>query len=69
MRTVRKAMLLRLHFGEADQHQVKPLYEAIVDRARALGSRARPCSGVWKATVRAPRFTAITSSGRISRSW
>jgi PII-like signaling protein len=31
------AKLLRLHFGEADRYQGKPLYEAIVDRCRALG--------------------------------
>ena len=31
------AKLLRLHFGEADRWQGKPLYEAIVDRCRALG--------------------------------
>jgi len=36
MRTVKKAKLLRLHFGEADQYQGKPLYEAIVDRCREL---------------------------------
>jgi PII-like signaling protein len=37
MRTVKKAKLLRLHFGEGDQHNGKPLHEAIVDRARRLG--------------------------------
>ena len=37
MRTARKARLLRLHFSEGDRHQGKPLYEAIVDRARAMG--------------------------------
>jgi uncharacterized protein len=36
MRTVKKAKLLRLHFGESDQYNGKPLYEAIVDRCRAL---------------------------------
>ncbi len=37
MRTVSKAKLLRLHFSEADRHQAKPLYEAVVERARQLG--------------------------------
>lgn len=37
MRTVSKARLLRLHFSEADRHEGKPLYEAVVDRARQLG--------------------------------
>lgn len=37
MRTVKPAKLLRLHFGESDRHNGKPLYEAIVDRCRELG--------------------------------
>jgi PII-like signaling protein len=37
MRTVKNAKLLRLHFGESDQHQGKPLYEAIVNRCKELG--------------------------------
>lgn len=37
MRTVSKATLLRLHFSEADRHDGKPLYEAVVDRARQFG--------------------------------
>jgi len=37
MRTVSKAKLLRLHFSEADRYEGKPLYEAVVDRARQLG--------------------------------
>lgn len=37
MRTVSKAKLLRLHFSEADRHEGKPLYEAVVDRARQFG--------------------------------
>src|ERR1035441_8429392 len=36
MRTVKKAKLLRLHFGESDQYNGKPLYEAIVNRCREL---------------------------------
>jgi PII-like signaling protein len=36
MSTPKKAKLLRLHFGESDQHQGKPLYEAIVDRCKDL---------------------------------
>jgi PII-like signaling protein len=36
MRTVRKAKLLRLHFGGSDQYNGRPLYEAIVDRCREL---------------------------------
>jgi uncharacterized protein len=36
MRTVRKAKLLRLHFGESDQYDGKPLYEAIVNRCKEL---------------------------------
>jgi PII-like signaling protein len=36
MRTVKKAKLLRLHFGEGDQHNGKPLYQAIVNRCREL---------------------------------
>jgi uncharacterized protein len=36
MRTVKKAKLLRLHFGESDKYTGKPLYEAIVDRCRDL---------------------------------
>lgn len=37
MRTVKKAKLLRLHFGEGDRYRGKPLYEAIVDRCKELG--------------------------------
>lgn len=37
MPTPEKAVLLRLHFSETDSHQGKPLYEAIVDRAKQLG--------------------------------
>jgi PII-like signaling protein len=29
--------MLRLHISEADRHQGRPLYEAIVDRAKQLG--------------------------------
>jgi PII-like signaling protein len=36
MRTVKKAKLLRLHFGESDQYQGTPLYEAIVHRCKEL---------------------------------
>ena len=36
MRTVKKAKLLRLHFGEGDQFNGKPLYEAIVNRCKEL---------------------------------
>ena len=36
MRTVKKAKLLRLHVGESDEYQGKPLYEAIVNRCKEL---------------------------------
>jgi uncharacterized protein len=36
MRTVKKAKILRLHFGESDQYKGKPLYEAIVHRCKEL---------------------------------
>ena len=36
MRTVKKAKLLRLHFGESDLYRGKPLYEAIVHRCKEL---------------------------------
>ncbi|HEX3747769.1 MAG TPA: DUF190 domain-containing protein [Bryobacteraceae bacterium] len=36
MRTVNHAQLLRLHFGEADRYEGKPLYEAIVHRCKEL---------------------------------
>jgi PII-like signaling protein len=36
MRTVKKAKLLRLHIGESDQYNGKPLYEAIVHRCKEL---------------------------------
>jgi PII-like signaling protein len=36
MRTVQKAKLLRLHFGEGDRYKGKPLYEAIVNRCLEL---------------------------------
>ncbi len=36
MRTVKKAKLLRLHFGESDLYNGKPLYEAIVNRCKEL---------------------------------
>ena len=36
MRTVKRAKLLRLHFGESEQYNGKPLYEAIVNRCREL---------------------------------
>jgi uncharacterized protein len=37
MKTAFRARILRLHFGEGDRFQGKPLYEAIVDRCRELG--------------------------------
>ncbi len=37
MRTVKKGRLLRLHIGEADRHNGKPLYEAMVNRCKELG--------------------------------
>jgi PII-like signaling protein len=36
MRTIRKAKLLRLHFGEGDLYGGKPLYEAIVSRCKEM---------------------------------
>ena len=36
MRTLKTAKLLRLHFSESDRYQGKPLYEAIVERAKEL---------------------------------
>jgi uncharacterized protein len=36
MRTSKRAKLLRLHFGESDRYQGKPLYEAIVQRCKEL---------------------------------
>jgi len=36
MRTVKKARLLRLHFGASDRYDGKPLYEAIVNRCKEL---------------------------------
>jgi uncharacterized protein len=36
VRTVKKAKLLRLHFGEDDRYNGKPLYEAIVTRCKEL---------------------------------
>jgi PII-like signaling protein len=36
VRTIKKAKLLRLHFGEGDHYQGKPLYEAIVNRCLEL---------------------------------
>jgi uncharacterized protein len=36
MRTIKQAKLLRLHFGESDQYDGKPLYEAIVNRCKEL---------------------------------
>jgi uncharacterized protein len=36
MRTVKRAKMLRLHFGEGDLYKGKPLYEAIVSRCMEL---------------------------------
>jgi uncharacterized protein len=36
LRTVKKAKILRLHFGESDRYDGQPLYEAIVDRCKEL---------------------------------
>jgi len=36
MRTVKKAKLLRLHVGENDRYNGKPLYEAIVTRCQEM---------------------------------
>jgi PII-like signaling protein len=36
MRTIKPAKLLRLHVGESDRYQGRPLYEAIVDRCKEL---------------------------------
>ncbi len=37
MRTANKGQLLRLHFSETDRHNGRPLYEAVVARAKELG--------------------------------
>jgi PII-like signaling protein len=37
MRTVSQAKLLRVHFGEGELYQGRPLYEAMVQRCRELG--------------------------------
>jgi PII-like signaling protein len=37
MRIAKKAQLPRLHFGESDAYNGKPLYEAIVYRAKEVG--------------------------------
>ena len=37
MRTIKRARMLRLHFAESDLYRGKPLYEAIVHRAKELG--------------------------------
>ncbi len=36
MKLVGKAKMLRIHFGEDDQWQGRPLYQAIVERCRTL---------------------------------
>src|ERR1022692_3361075 len=36
MQTIKKARLLRLHLGEDDLYNGKPLYEAIVNRCKEL---------------------------------
>jgi hypothetical protein len=36
MQTIKKAKLLRLHLGEDDRYNGKPLYEAIVNRCKEL---------------------------------
>jgi len=36
MQPYQAAKLLRLHFTERDRHQGKPLYEAIIEKCRAL---------------------------------
>ena len=36
MQTIKKAKLLRLHLGEDDRYNGKPLYEAIVNRCQEL---------------------------------
>ena len=36
MRTLKTVKLLRLHFSESDRYEGKPLYEAIVERAKEL---------------------------------
>jgi hypothetical protein len=36
MRRIKNAKLLRLHFSESDRYNGKPLYEAVVDRCKAL---------------------------------
>src|SRR5690349_10684668 len=37
MRMANRGKLLRLHFSETDRHNGKPLYEAVVERAKQLG--------------------------------
>ena len=73
MQTVKKAKLLRLHFGESDQYNGKPLYEAIVNRCKELKLPGQLYFADWKVTGRRRKSTAITSSRRISplslRSW
>ena len=52
MRTVQKAKLLRLHFGESDQYNGRPLYEAIVNRCKELNIAGatvfRGLEGYWE---------------------
>jgi len=66
MRTVKRAKLLRLHFGESDQYNGKPLYEVIVNRCKELKIAGATVFADSKGTARLPKSTAITWSGRIS---
>jgi hypothetical protein len=52
-----QARMLRIHFGEGDKWQGKPLHEAIVAKCMELGMAVRPCIEGSKDTEPAPEFT------------
>ena len=55
MQLPQDAMLLRIFFGEQDRFAGRPLYDAIVQKARELAARRAPpsCAGRW-ATAATP---------------
>lgn len=73
-----EATMLRIHFGESDRWQGKPLHEAIVEKCEELGmtgaivyrgiegygtsTRVRRASSMWKFSRDAPMMVSVVDS-------
>ncbi len=70
MKSESTAKLLRVHFGEADKYQGRPLYHAIFDKCRELGIAGatvyRGLIGYGASTlIRRPHLLSLSSDAPI----